>query len=120
MSFFMGRGHTGLVLEMFAMRLTQVRRQAHFIDSPTTPSVQPREVFLVTPTREKTESLHLAAEQVSFVREKIAVISSGPEEKLIQHADVRLHLPGGDKFSGDLQHYRIPLASISGRAFFSF
>lgn len=110
--FVMGRGRTGLVLKMFAMRLTQLGRQAHIIGSPTTPSVQPDDVFLVASASGKTESVHLAAEQARLVGAKIVVISSRTGENLSQRADVRLHLPGPDKSSGESQRSRMPLASI--------
>ncbi len=107
-----GCGRTGLVWKMFAMRLTQLGRQAHIIGSPTTPSVQPDDVFLVASASGKTESVNLAAEQAGLVGAKIVVISSRTGEKLSQRADVRLRLPGQDKYSGEPQHSRMPLASI--------
>ena len=74
--FFMGRVRTGLVLELFAMRLTQLGRQAHIVGSPTTPSVQPDDIYLVVSARGKTESVCLAAEKAGLVGAKIVVISS--------------------------------------------
>ncbi len=110
--FVMGRGRTGLVLEMFAMRLTQLGRQVHIIGSPTTPSVQPEDLFLAASASGKTESVRLAAEQAALIGAKIVVITSRTEGELNQRAAVCLHLTGGDKYSVDTEHSRMPLASI--------
>ncbi|MFA9404105.1 MAG: hypothetical protein ACERKX_03240 [Anaerolineales bacterium] len=49
-------GRTDMVLEMFTMRLTQLEYQVHIIGSPTMPSVQTADLFLVIFARLKSEA----------------------------------------------------------------
>lgn len=65
--FLLGKGRTGLVVAMFAMRLTQLGISTSIIGQPTTPAIQPDDLLILASGSGETKGVLSAAKQAADI-----------------------------------------------------
>ncbi len=111
--FLQGKGRTGLVVEMFAMRLVHLGFQAHVIGDSTTPKYSPDDMLILASGSGTTEGLILTAQQAQRVGGRIGVITRNPAGPLCQYAQTTLVIPDPKLEHGALANNKI----LSGTLF---
>lgn len=110
--FVVGKGRTGLVMEMFAMRLMQMGRTAFVAGASTTPAIRGGDLLVAGSGSGETAGVVSSAKKAAKEKAKLAVITSQPESTLAKMADSLVILPGGvSKLNVD-QESKIPLGSV--------
>ena len=95
--FVFGRGRSGLVMSMFAMRLMQLGLETHAIGEATAPAVQPGDLLVVGSGSGATESGVLAASQARALGAAVAVLCAYAESPISKLSDILVVLPGQTK-----------------------
>jgi len=111
--FLLGKGRTGLIVEMFAMRLVHLGFQAYVIGQSTTPKYSPEDMLILASGSGTTEGLMLTAQQAQRVGGKIGVITRNPAGPLGQYAQSILVIPDPQLDHGALAKSKI----LSGTLF---
>ena len=91
--FLAGSGRSGLVLQMFAMRLMQLGLSAHVAGEPTTPAIKADDLLVVASCSGETESAILAAQQARKAGASIHAITALADSPLAAVADDCLLIP---------------------------
>jgi 6-phospho 3-hexuloisomerase len=73
--FLMGRGRTGLVVEMFAMRLTQLGLPVFVVSHPTTPALEKTDLLILVSGSGETEPILSAASKADKIGAEIFVVT---------------------------------------------
>ena len=85
--FLMGKGRTGLVVDMFAMRLTHLGLRAYPLNKPTTPAAGPKDMLLLASGSGETGSILLSARKAKEIGMYVAAISMRADSSLCRLAD---------------------------------
>ena len=91
--FVMGMGRSGLVLEMFAMRMTQLGRRMLVIGASTTPAISQDDLLLLATASASRPYMIQAVKTARRQHAKIALITSSDGSELAQLVDSELVLP---------------------------
>ena len=73
--FLMGSGRTGLVVEMFAMRLAQLGLPVFVVSHPTTPALEKTDLLILVSGSGETESILSAASRANNLGAEIFVVT---------------------------------------------
>lgn len=111
--FLLGKGRTGLIVEMFAMRLVHLGFQAYIIGHSTTPKYSPEDMLILASGSGTTEGLILTAQQAQRVGGKIGLITRNPAGPLSRYAQSVLVIPDPQLEHGALADSKI----LSGTLF---
>ena len=90
--FLVGKGRTGLVMDMFAMRLSQIGMRAYSIGKPTTPAAGPKDLLVAASGSGETVTVLLAVNKAKEIGMDVAAITLQPESSLSIQADHMLIL----------------------------
>lgn len=112
--FIAGRGRSGLMMSAFAMRLTHLDIHCHMVGESTTPSLQYGDVLLVGSGSGETVTAVLTASAAHDNGGTLAVITSRPESKLGQMADLKVIIPAPVRESSEIEPVPTvqPMASL--------
>jgi 6-phospho-3-hexuloisomerase len=91
--FVLGKGRTGLVIEMFAMRLVHLGYQAYIIGQSTTPKFTPEDILILASCSGNTEGILLAARQASAAGGTIFAITRAAGSSLCDLTSHVLRIP---------------------------
>ncbi len=91
--FLIGKGRTGLVTAMFAMRLTQMGLSTHLVGEPTTPALQPEDLLILASGSGETEAVLSAAKQAGEIGAKTFCFTMHADNTLSQMSGNCLVLP---------------------------
>jgi len=80
--FLMGSGRTGLVVEMFAMRLAQLGLPVFIVSHPTTPSLEKTDLLILVSGSGETEIILSAALKANKIGAEIFVITQNEGSSL--------------------------------------
>jgi len=83
-TFLMGRGRTGLVVEMFAMRLAQLGLPVFLISHPTTPALEKTDLLILVSGSGETEPILSAASKARKIGAELFVITQNEGSSLGQ------------------------------------
>jgi 6-phospho-3-hexuloisomerase len=111
--FLQGKGRTGLVIEMFAMRLVHLGYQAFIIGHSTTPKYSTRDLLILASGSGTTEGLILTAQQAQRIGGKLFILTRNPEAPLSSYAQNSLIIPNPKLEHGALANSKI----LSGTLF---
>lgn len=92
-----GRGRSGLVMNMFAMRLMQLGLDAHAIGEPTAPAVNPGDVVIISSGSGRTDECILAAQKASALKAVVVVLSAANDTPLAESANMLVIIPAVSK-----------------------
>jgi 6-phospho-3-hexuloisomerase len=91
--FLSGKGRTGLVTEMFAMRLTQLGFQVHLLDQPTTPALTREDLLILFSGSGETNGILSAADKAKEIEAEITVVTREKSSSLAQKTADHLIIP---------------------------
>ena len=80
--FLMGSGRTGLVVEMFAMRLAQLGLRVFIVSHPTTPALEITDLLILVSGSGETEPILSAASKAKKIGAEIFVITQNEGSSL--------------------------------------
>jgi 6-phospho-3-hexuloisomerase len=110
--FILGNGRTGLVGEMFAMRLAQLGLSVWLVGHPTTPGIKKTDLLILISGSGETSSVLAAAEQAAKIGAERFCVTGNPTSSLAKQVtevlliptlkDASRQLPEGKVFSGTL------------------
>ena len=80
--FLMGSGRTGLVVEMFAMRLAQLGLPVFIVSHPTTPALEKTDLLILVSGSGETEPILSAASQANKIGAEIFVVTQNEGSSL--------------------------------------
>lgn len=112
--FVAGKGRSGFVANGFTMRLNQLEQPAFIIGGITTPSIHEGDLFIVISGSGSTEHLRLLAEKAKDQGAQVALVTTKPDSKIGELADVTIELPAGTKH--DAEGSAQPLGSLFEQA----
>ena len=107
-----GKGRTGLVMRMFAMRLMQIGLNAFVVGETTTPAIQSGDVLVVGSASGVTGGSVLTAKKAHEVGARIVTLTTVESSPLNQLADKVLILPGESQKSGHALKSKLPLGTL--------
>jgi 6-phospho-3-hexuloisomerase len=114
----MGKGRTGLVVDMFAMRLTHLGLQAFCIGNPTTPRMSPADMLVLASGTGETKSILLAADQARRINAHIAAFSIHKQASLVKIADELIALPQDNEFFKKVSANKVLVGTLFEEALF--
>ena len=114
--FLLGKGRTGLIVEMFDMRLVHLGLQAYIIEHSTTPKYSPEDILILASGSGTTEGLILTAQQAQRVGGKIGLITRNPAGPLSRYAQSVLVMPDPQLEHGALAKSKILSGTIFEQA----
>ena len=80
--FLMGSGRTGLVVEMFAMRLAQLGLPVFIVSHPTTPALEKSDLLILVSGSGETETILSAALKANKIGAEIFVVTQNEGSSL--------------------------------------
>ena len=111
-----GKGRSGLVMEMFAMRLMQAGLSAFVVGASTTPAIREGDLLVAGSGSGETAGVVSAARKAVEVKAKLVAITSRADSTLGKLADCRVIIPGETTKINLDQESRIPLGSVLEQA----
>jgi 6-phospho-3-hexuloisomerase len=95
--FVLGAGRSGLALRMTAMRLMHLGLDVHVVGDVTTPAIIAGDVLLVASGSGTTGAIVRAAETAASVGATIVTITTAPQSRLAELAEVTVVVPAAQK-----------------------
>ena len=92
--FAVGKGRSGLIARMFAMRLMHMGISAFVIDEVVTPSIQKNDCLLICSGSGETGSLKVIADKAKSIGASILLITANSESYLAEKADKKVVISG--------------------------
>lgn len=89
-----GRGRSGLIAKMFAMRLMHMGVTAYAVDEVVTPSIQAGDLLIICSGSGETASLKAMADRARQFGADIQIITANEESYLGKMADSRIVING--------------------------
>ena len=80
--FLMGSGRTGLVVEMFAMRLAQLGLPVFIVSHPTTPALEKSDLLILVSGSGETETILSAASKAKKIGAELFVVTQNEGSSL--------------------------------------
>lgn len=114
--FVVGKGRSGLVMEMFAMRLMQAGLAAFVVGAPTTPAIREGDLLVAGSGSGETAGVVSVASKAADVKAKLVAITSRAASTLGMLADCRVIIPGETTKINLDQESRVPLGSVLEQA----
>lgn len=93
--FVYGKGRSGIVMRMFAMRLMHLGLTAYVVDETTTPSIGKNDLLLIASGSGKTGSCQLLARLAKEAEASVGLISATGGSLIAQNSDFSVVLPVG-------------------------
>ena len=97
-----GRGRSGLVARMFAVRLHHLGINSYVVGETTTPPVDRETLVVLFSGSGETFAVALTAQLARGMGASIAVITAAPDSTVAQNADLVILFPGGAPRRSDL------------------
>lgn len=97
-----GRGRSGLVARMLAVRLHHLGRPSYVVGETTTPPVDRDTLVVLLSGSGETFAVALTAQLARGMGASVAVITSAPASTVAQNADLLIHLPAPANHRRDL------------------
>lgn len=94
LTFLQGMGRSGLVLRMFAVRLTHLAVPCHVVGDATTPSIRPGELLLVASGSGSTAGSVAVAARGREIGARVVALTAHPERPIASTAERLIALPG--------------------------
>ncbi|MFH0910995.1 MAG: 6-phospho-3-hexuloisomerase [Planctomycetota bacterium] len=91
--FIASAGRSGLVMRMFAIRLTQAGIPTHVAGDPTTPACAQGDLFLIGSGSGNTLSIRVLAEQAKKAGCEVVLITRDPSSAIAIPFDTKLYIP---------------------------
>lgn len=88
--FFAGKGRSGLVMRMFAMRLMQMGLAVHVVGETTAPATENGDILVVGSGSGETRSLVAIVETAKALGAGVALVTTEPRSTLGKLADLHL------------------------------
>lgn len=97
--FVTGEGRSGLVMRMFAMRLTHLGKNVYIVGDATTPSIQPGDLLVVCSGSGETTIPCLRAERARQLGASVVALCGSSNSRLAKmaHLTILLSPPAGDQ-----------------------
>ena len=114
--FVVGKGRSGLVMQMFAMRLMQMGLTAFVVGDSTTPAIQERDLLIAGSGSGETASVVSSVEKALEVKARSVAITSRADSTLGKKAHSCLILPGETTKLNINPKSKIPLGSVIEQA----
>lgn len=104
--FIYGSGRSGLVCQLFAVRLVQIGLKVHFIGEMTTPIVSNKDVVILVSNTGKTMSVNQTAKIAKRIGSKVISVTGSKKNNLAKLSDLVIDI----KQSSDPEY--APLGTI--------
>jgi len=91
--FITGKGRTGFIMKLFAVRLMQMGFNVHVLGEPTAPSIEANDLLLIGSGSGETDSLVVIAGKAKKLGARIAIITMHEESSIAKISDVLLVIP---------------------------
>ena len=91
--FVYGKGRSGMVMRMFAMRLMHLGLTVYVVDETVTPAIGKQDLLLIASGSGKTGSCQLMARLAKDAGAAVGLITATPGSSLAQDADFSVILP---------------------------
>jgi 6-phospho-3-hexuloisomerase len=118
--FVIGKGRSGLVMEMLAMRLMQLGLTVFVVGEATTPAIAEGDVLIGGSGSGETPGVLSAAKRAKGLGAKVAAITSRRESSLGKVADTVVLIPGETTKLDMNQSSKLPLGTILEQALLVF
>jgi 6-phospho-3-hexuloisomerase len=110
--FLLGKGRTGLVIEMFAMRLVHMGYAAYIIGQSITPKFMPKDLLILASCSGSTEGILLAARQALKAEGNVFAITGTPASPICSLAAAQIILSGSKEQSTEEQASKIERGTL--------
>ena len=114
--FVVGKGRSDLVMQMFAMRLTQMGLTAFVVGDSTTPAIREGDLLIAGSGSGETMGVVSAAERALEAKARAVAITSRAASTLGRIVNSCIILPGETTKLNTYQESKIPLGSILEQA----
>lgn len=89
-----GRGRSGLIARMFAMRLMHMGLEAYVVDEVVTPAIQKDDLLIICSGSGETGSLKALADKAEAIGARIQLITANEESYIARKADAKVVIHG--------------------------
>lgn len=91
--FLFGKGRSGMVMSMFAMRLMHLGLDVHLVGESTAPALKPGDLLIIGSGSGETESCMLAARKARSLGVTVALLSAVAASSIGRISDILVILP---------------------------
>jgi 6-phospho-3-hexuloisomerase len=116
--FLYGKGRTGLITEMFAMRLAQLGMQVHLLEQPTTPALSKEDLIILISGSGETNGILSIANRVLDIGAEMVVITKEPNSSLSKLTQDKLIVPVLDDKKENLSSSKVYNGTLFEQALF--
>lgn len=95
--FTFGRGRSGLVMNMFSMRLMQLGLNVFIIGEPTTPAVKSDNLVVIGSGSGKTEECLIASQKAKLYGAKVGLFTGADDSPIAKLCDYKVTIPSVSK-----------------------
>lgn len=89
-----GRGRSGLIARMFAMRLMHMGVSAYVVDEVVTPAIQKGDLLIICSGSGETGSLKIIADKAKQAGARLQLITANAESYIAERADSKVVIQG--------------------------
>lgn len=89
-----GRGRSGLIARMFAMRLMHMNLTAYVVDEVVTPAIQESDLLIICSGSGETGSLKTMADRAKAIGAQLQLITANEESYIAKRADAKVVIHG--------------------------
>ncbi len=89
-----GRGRSGLIARMFAMRLMHMELEAYVVDEVVTPAIGKDDLLIICSGSGETESLKTMADRAKAAGASLMLITANEESYIADRADAKIVIHG--------------------------
>ena len=116
--FLLGRGRTGLIMDMFAMRLMHLGFQAYSIGKPTTPRVERTDLVVLASGSGETKGILIAAEKARDIGATIIVFSANENSSIYLAANENIQLNQKESITQSFAKSKVLTGTLFEQALF--
>lgn len=95
--FISGKGRSGLVGKVFAMRLMQSKFQVYVVGETITPSIESDDLLIIVSGSGDTESLTHISKRAKEIGAKLALVTTNGDSKIGKISDFKICIPAATK-----------------------
>lgn len=112
--FITGKGRTGFIMQLFAIRLMQMDFNVHVLGEPTSPSIEAHDLLIIGSGSGETDSLVVIANKAKKLGARLAAITMNSESSIAKISDTLLVIPAsGSKFDKNaVSHSFQPMCNL--------
>lgn len=118
--FLLGKGRSGMVMSMFAMRLMHLGLDAHVVGEATAPAIRPGDLLVIGSGSGETEGCVIVANKARSLGVTIALLTAVPGSAIGRISDILVVVPCRSKAQAAASGSRLLAGSLFEQALLVF